>query len=231
METSDLQEPSSLFKMPEGWTADIGFDGAFQTGRSEVKDVSVKGGIHIDKEVRNFDLSGFYQMEKQDGTKSTDRYGGAFRYREELEWPWFVQGRVGYLVDQIKNLEHQLTPAVGIGYCFKEEGVYKGSVVPGIALTYTRENGEVTNNFSPMFNFYQDFEWKINENLTLKEVYDFFIRPDYTDDYFMNFKVELGNKLSEKLAAVFSYEFDYDNTLINKSRSDHRFGVGLKYTL
>ena len=161
----------------------------------------------------------------QDGTRSkTDQLlAGQYQYRHDTSRIFFVQSNSTYYRDVIKELFHEVTQTVGLGYRMKGER-WKADVIP--AIGYRVRDISHTWSDGPVVGAYQNYSLSITETLTLREGLQYLVAPNDLSDYSLRWNVELTQKLGAVWNLALRYDYAYDAVVGTEAKSlEQRWAV------
>lgn len=139
-----------------------------------------------------------------------DLLTGELRFRYNFQPRLFLQSNARYHRNTIKDIHHEGTQTVGLGWRFLETERWKGSVTPSVGAQY-KEISQQQGHWSSTAGSYQDLEVKVMDGLKLRESIYYLIAPEDMEDYVFRGYVELINQLSASVQLNLRYDYSYDN--------------------
>lgn len=159
---------------------------------------------------------------------------GNARYRYDFRKAFFIQSDSRYQRRLKKNINHEVSELVGLGYRWLDTDSIQGTITPSLGGGYS----DVTP-FNPKWNWLisiqQDFSIAFSEHVKLVEESTLTYTPTSDVDESSNdgdiaivFSTGLENKLNERLSLILRYEYTFDES-IEKARG--RTSNGIRFTL
>ena len=171
-----------------------------------------------------------YDVEKEDGVKTTDEQLIGYKYNYFIEGPW-----LGYLSatrekDKLSDLQERLTASAGPGYEVYDTKTLRWAFETGLA--YTSENfQEDEDRESWGWHYGMDWRWIIEETgLEFFQNHTILQSFDDSNDWEIETESGMRFRLIGNLKAVLKLEYDYDNLPAeDKDKFDRTWTVGASY--
>ena len=229
------------------WKTTIESGFTMQSGRSDRADINLRAESTFQRRRNTFRTQAKYLYSKADGSVTTDRTEGAFRWRRELDNRWFGQTESSYYSSKIKGIDHNIEQNVGLGYRLIKTDRTQAAIGAGFTGQYREISGADTGN-SLFGEIFQDFAIKLTPRLELGEDFTVLYSPSsrgirilnngtvqIIDADVANYKHTLNAYLCGKLTGTLSlalrYEYEFDNTYVSDSqKADQRITTTLGYT-
>lgn len=234
--TETLEKRFKAF-IPQGWHGSFTF--GFNFRDTNTKRSSWNLGLRAKKssEKNHYNLSTFYNYSEQTNQngrtfKSTDKYGGSFDYKHDVSEQWFIQAKSNYRRDLIKDINHQVTESLGIGYRVLNKKKVKLNLTPALSLEYNDIDGVDEASWTQLATFINTFEYKFNDYISLEQHSMFSINPKDSHDYKTRFDATMTGKMSKWAQAKIHFEHNFDNLVSdNVPSTDQRllFSLGLPF--
>jgi hypothetical protein len=209
---------------------DIDFTGEDSSGNDD----ELRYAIDVDSRFRRLRhrhyLNIEYDVEKEDGAKTTDEQLIGYKYNYFIEGPW-----LGYLSatrekDKLSDLQERLTASAGPGYEIYDTKILRWAFETGLAYT-SEDFREDEDRESWGWHYGMDWRWIMEEtgleffqNHALLQSFDDSSDWEFESESGMRFRV-IGN-----LKGVLKLEYDYDNLPAeNKDEFDRTWTVGASY--
>lgn len=203
--------------LPEGWEGKI--NAAFNYTDSDSTSTQLNASLDLSKNSgrHHYDGNLYYNYnatKKSSGEKdtTTDQYGAGFQYRYDVSDRWFLQSQTSYLHNGIKQIRHQVTENVSIGYYVIKEEDFTFSLAPGIAAQYNDVVGE-SQKWIGFGTFEEDLFYRFNQTFNVEQ--NAYVRFDPFDSGQTQWgaTVALNSNLNEWIVASLVYSFTYDGTV------------------
>jgi putative salt-induced outer membrane protein YdiY len=151
---------------PPVWKGTLGGGLSLTGGNTDTNSYSLDFAVVRDPKKKDvFKADGFYLRSDADGEATVDRTGLGTRYERALgkSARAFAFGEIRYLRDAFKDVDHLITPTVGVGYRFVDRERVKLSADAGIGLAFEQLAGqEATTNGAVSAS--ENFLWKLSPN-------------------------------------------------------------------
>ena len=215
----------------KGWKSSL--QAGFTARRGEDNDNTLNVRFRSEKRAQDGDeylITGRYDYAEDvfenNTTQKTDQLLTAqFQYRHNLSSLFFLQSNTNYYRDVIKELYHEGTQTIGLGYRLKGER-WGATITPAVGYRVRDLNHDWTG--SPVVGAYQDFEFKLTRKMTLRENLAYLISTEDSSDYSLRWGAELSQKLSEVWSLALRYDYSYDAVVgFNASKLEQRWSVTL----
>ncbi len=243
---SEAEKIAEAVEAENPWKGKLEFGLRQQQGRRDLLTFDLRGSAN--RKIGDNDLAakGRLLYGEQDGEVNNNRYDASFQWRRELGKRTFIQTLTSYFQDNLKDIRRNWEQNLGAGYRLV---VGKGHVVNiGAGLTgQYREAVLSETGFFALAEIFQDYTYRINKHLTIRQNSQFQYSPDGSTRFLMvnnqpsaqlkeatNYKVRfntvLQGKLTDALSMNLRFEFEYDNAVNSRSaRVDQRIISSLGY--
>ncbi len=222
--------------VPEGWSGKINIGYTYTESSSTTTSLVTGFKAKKDSAPHHYELGAFYEFgdtvnASGNKTTNTDKYGAGFNYKYDLSEDWFITSTTSYLHDQVKDIDHQATEQVGVGYRIFNDDDLKLSVNSGVAGQYNEVQGT-----SQLWYYYltigNNFEYHFNKYFRVEQNFNARLDPSDTSQYQYYFNVAGIAKLTDWVEASLSYNYNYDNTVgpgANKAEEKIIFALGIPF--
>jgi putative salt-induced outer membrane protein len=149
---------------PPVWKGALGGGLSMTGGNTDTNSYNLDFAVVRDPKKKDvFKADGFYLRTDTDGEAAVDRTGLGARYERALgkSARAFAFGEVRYLRDAFKDVDHLITPTVGLGYRVVDKERVKLSADAGVGLAFEQLAGqEATTNGAVSAG--ENFLWKLS---------------------------------------------------------------------
>jgi putative salt-induced outer membrane protein YdiY len=221
----------------EAWTGSVVAGAMFTRGNSYTDQANVALDLTRRTEQDRWIFGAAYNFGRQrsggagDTFTSTDNWFASGEYDYFLNPKLFVFASLRYDHDRIANLDHRLTPSVGVGYQWLDAPDLKFATEAGIAYVVEHFDDDTSNDHLAAKLAYH-LRKKFNESVELFHNLEYYPSLERVDDYLVITDAGVRATLTQKMFAEYKLEFRYDSTpAADASRSDlrHMVGVGWKF--
>ena len=202
----DVPKPATPGK---GWdtTAGVGF--GLTRGNSETLAASVNLNTAYRDTAHEFFFDALAAYGETGSETTVQSVRAAVQFNQILADPFYIGERVGFLHDQIAEVDYRVTPAfVGGVYLVKTDAT-KLSFEAGPAYTFERLGGNDDNYFTVLAG--QKLDWKLNDTVSLKQFVTGTLDTSNTDKWVLSAGATLNIVLTGKLMLQTSVIASYDN--------------------
>ena len=151
---------------PPAWTGALGGGLSLTAGNSDTKSYNLDFALKHDPGRKSiFKVDGFYLRADAGGQATVDRTGLGARYERALAGAgrFFSFGEARFLRDTFKDVEHLVTPAVGLGYRLVDRDDLKLAVDGGVGLAFEKLTS-LDGTTSGALSAGEAFSWKISNS-------------------------------------------------------------------
>jgi putative salt-induced outer membrane protein YdiY len=145
-----------------------------------------------------------------------DQLTADYRYRHGLTDHFFVQSDSRYYQDAIKQMDHEVTQTVGIGYRTSRER-WNLSFTPAAGVQWRELAGEESTH--AVVGLYQSFDVALSQTLKVRQDFDYLVAVDDAEDWSSRFGLELTQKISAAWSLALRYDLTYDS-IVGKDASE-----------
>lgn len=212
------------------WTGTLEFGQTLETGRTDRTEFT--GHLRLDREgdPHTHRFIAEYIYGEQNGEKSSDRYGGSFRWRYQVGEHFYAQSLTSFETDRIRRVEERAEQNLRFGYRFLDTDRIAASVAPGATARYNRVIG-VETGMNYLATLSQDVTWRINPAYSLEEDSTFQFDPEEPEDYNYRLNARLTGAVTETVSLSLRYTFIYENEVAAAvPRAEHRIITSLGYS-
>ncbi|GAB5560756.1 MAG: DUF481 domain-containing protein [Synoicihabitans sp.] len=243
---SDAEKIADAVEAENPWKGKLEFGLRQQQGRRDLLTFDLRGSA--DRKIGSNDLRANARLlyGEQDGQVNNDRYDASFQWRRELGKRTFAQSLTSYFQDDLKDIRRNWEQNVGAGYRLLDG---KGHVV-NLGAGFTGQYREAIRSESGFFalaEIFQDYTFRINKRLTIRQNAQFQYSPDGSTrfltvnnqpsaqlkeatNYKVRFNTVLQGRLTDALSMNLRFEFEYDNAVSSRNaRVDQRIISSLGY--
>jgi hypothetical protein len=221
------------FKTPASWSGNLRIGMNLSTGDRLFSEHYARGQLSIQpKGSKNFfRFGGSYSYRKNEyangSTRITsDKFDMSSLYRRSFSKGWFFQNSMGYRVDNVKGIDHEIKESIGGGYKFK---LFKDQVEinigSGLGLEEYRasKTTDLRNGQNTIVNIFQELTWKVSKRTTFSEKFNFFRNLKDEDLYDYNFSAAFRTRLTDVFGLELSYRKDFDSEVGGKKKDDSQW--------
>jgi putative salt-induced outer membrane protein YdiY len=130
-----------------------------------------------------------------------------YQYRHNLSPQVFLQSNTRYYRDAIKELFHEGTQTIGLGYRFKGER-WNATLTPAVGYRVRDIAREWSD--GAVAGVYQDYQINLTRRLTFRENLEYLVAVDQSNDYSVRWGLEVSQKLGSVWALGVRYDYTYD---------------------
>jgi len=238
-ESDGTAESSGGVQMPPRvtWSGQIELALFSQTGRSKSQNSSVRLEASRVSKRNNYRLRSHYLYGKNADQVASDRVTADLRWRREIGPHFFTQSQTSYLRDRVAQIAFNAEQNVSLGYqVFKNER-HELNAGAGITGLYRDVTG-LSQSSLYLGEVFQDYGYKLNHRFTISEGLNVLYSTDGrvvgtsvdNSHYKVRFNSALQGKMTERIALVLRFEYEYDNSiLIKEARTDQRITTSVGY--
>jgi putative salt-induced outer membrane protein YdiY len=197
---------------PPAWHGSLGGGLSLTGGNTETNSYNLDFALTRDPKTKSvFKADGSYLRTDTDGESTVDRTGLGVRYEYAFGGSrLFGFGEVRYLRDVFKDVDHLITPTVGVGYRFVDRDDLKFSVDGGIGLAFEKLTGfDATT--SGTVNAGESLQWKLSPSASFVHTARALWKMDDFDDSYYHFDVGILASLTKRFDLKLSFADDYKN--------------------
>jgi putative salt-induced outer membrane protein YdiY len=217
----------------EAWTGDIVAGALFSRGNTFTDNVNISFDLMRRTEQDRWTFGGGYNFGRQrdattgDKTTTTDNWSAMGKYDYFLNEKLYAFASFRYEHDRIADLDHRMTPSVGLGYQWVETPDLFFNTEAGMAYVCEHFEDGDSNSFIAARLAYH-LKKNFNDKVSLFHDMEYYPSLERLDDYLIITDAGIRTTLMSNLFAEYKIEFRYDsNPAIGASRSDLRHIVGL----
>lgn len=222
--------------IPDGWTGRLAFGVAFTETNTKTEDWNLNLRARKESGKNRYRTHWYYEYKTQTNqanvtTRQLDKYGANFIWQRDLYDKFFFQSVSGYLSDRVKQIRHEATQSVGIGYRVYDTDKLKLSFTPSATAQY-KDGPGIDRRWIGYATLFQDLEYHINETLRIEQTAEGSVNPTRTSEYEYAARIALIAKLTDWIDASLSYENNYDATVgAGGNRREERiiFALGIPF--
>lgn len=223
--------PDWFPQLPENWKGDVtlGFNlnEAVKTSTRYFGEFGLEG----DQDRTHYKFGSYFAYAEQEDIQSENDWGLSARFRYKLKNTDFFETLTTHDIDNLYDPAKRSTVSLGFGLKpYKRDNLTFDYVVGGAVEWVNRRNGVGETNLK--INVNENFNWKFNEHLTLKQSLRFYLDP--SNDMHYNFRFETG--LQTLIVGAFNlglfYRLDYDSAIENMDNRQKRkivTSLGVKF--
>lgn len=203
--------------VPEGWSGKLKFGVSYVDTKTTSQAWAASLDAKKDAGKNHYGVYAFYNFTSQVDqnavqSKTLDKWGGGFTYSRDLSERWFLQSDTDYLRDLVKDINHQVTETVSLGYKVVNEEDFTFSILPGVAGQYIDAQG-----FNKHWIFYgtlgDELMYRFNQTFRVEQDAGIRLSPENTSDYQVYFNAAFIAKLTDWIDASLNYQYTYDTTV------------------
>jgi hypothetical protein len=130
-----------------------------------------------------------------------------YQYRHNLSQQFFLQSNTRYYRDAIKELYHEGTQTIGLGFRLKGES-WNATFTPAVGYRVRDIAREWSD--GAVAGVYHDYQINITRRLTFRESLEYLVSVDQASDYSVRWGLEVSQKLGSVWALGVRYDYTYD---------------------
>lgn len=221
----------------ENWTGAIIGGAMFSRGNTFSDQASIAFDLTRRSEDDRWTFNGAYNFGRQrdpssgDKTTTTDNWFAAGKYDRFMSEKLYWFGSLRYEHDRIAELDHRVTPSLGLGYQWVETPDFSFNTEGGVAYICEQFSNDESNSAIALRVAYH-LKKKLNDRVSLFHNLEYFPSLESLDDYLIVADAGIRADITSRIFAEYRMEFRYDATPAEgASRSDlrHLIGVGWKF--
>lgn len=203
--------------VPGGWTGRLAFGVAFTQTNIKTEDWNLNLRARKESGKNRYRTHGFYEYKTQTNqanvtTRQLDKYGANFTYQRDLYDKFFLQSVSGYQRDRVKQIRHEATQSLGIGYRIYDTDKLKLSITPAVTAQY-KDGPGIDRRWIGYTTLFQELSYQFNDVLRVEQTAEGSVNPTRTSEYEYGLSIALIAKLTDWIDASLSYENNYDATV------------------
>lgn len=208
---------------PPIWKGALGGGVSMTGGNTDTNSYSVDFAVIRDPKKKDvFKADGFYLRTDTDGEAAVDRTGLGARYERALgkSARAFAFGEVRYLRDVFKDVDHLITPTVGVGYRFLDGERVKLSADAGIGLAFEQLAGRESTTDGAM-SAAENLMWKLSSSASFVHAGRALWKIDDFGDAYYHLDAGILAALARRFDLKFTFADDYKTRpLPGKKKND-----------
>ena len=201
-----------------GWTNTAALTLSMADGNSDNLNITASYDATLRRDLGEFFFTTTYSYAEADNTASADTLNARTQFNKLLSEKTYLGTGLGYLRDDIANIDYRITPAVTLGHYFIKENHLTLSFEVGPGYTFEKVDGITDDYFSIVAG--EKLIWEINKRLSLKQSLIGHINPSETEDYNLIADLSLDTDLTKHLAWRIAASWSFDNTPASDSDKD-----------
>jgi putative salt-induced outer membrane protein YdiY len=197
---------------PPVWRGSLGGGLSLTSGNSETTSYNLDFALARDPKTRSvFKADGSYLRTDTDGESTVDRTGLGVRYEYAFRGGrLFGFGEVRYLRDVFKDVEHLVTPTLGVGYRFVNRDDLRFSVDGGTGVAFEKLTGfDATT--SGTLSAGESLSWKFSASASFVHTARGLWKTDDFGDSYYHLDVGILASLTKRFDLKVSFADDYKN--------------------
>lgn len=243
--TKPDKPPHEKTKEPPGWKGKFEFGFNQQEGRRNVVSFELRASAERKIDDNSLTTSARLLYGKQEKKVNNDRYDGSFRWRRQLSERTFTQTLTSYYRDNLKDIHDNWEQNVGAGVRLLKNDSHVVNIGAGLTGQY-REALVAESGFFALIELFQDYNYKINERISLVENAVAQYSPDsqskFTSvsgpsttapgvaNYKLKFNTALQGKVTNRVSVNLRFEYEFDNAVTPAdARGDQRITSSVVY--
>ncbi len=221
----DQTDPCAPKKTIGEWDKSLAFGLNLTSGNSETTLVSLMGAAGLERDKNLWDLSASYyfgedKTNEVPGVDTTTRndFRAAFAYKRLIDERWYGSGSVGFLYDEIADVDYRVTPGVSAGNFLLKDADFKLSLEAGPSYVFERVGGEDKNYFAPRIA--DRFDWIISCTSKVYQLAEILFDIEDSKNVLVNAEVGIEAAIATNLALVLSVKETFDNVPAEGRKKD-----------
>jgi len=224
------------------WDMKVNLGGAARRGNVEQADITTAVSIvrRTPATRLRFNYDGTQSSVSGTETANSTRVTSSFDYYMTPQL--FAQiPSVEYTRDRFQNIEHRITPGLGVGYDFIDRGPVEWDLATGLGYQYTEftsvEPGEESTEETATLFIGSVLDWEVNSYIDFIYAHTINMPVPDTANFISNANFEVSIELTGRLDLDFNFIWDYvnnptaDGTGVFPERSDFRSTISLGWEL
>jgi putative salt-induced outer membrane protein len=208
---------------PPVWKGSLGGGLSLTGGNTDTNSYNVDFAVVRDPKKKDvFKADGFYLRSDTDGEATVDRTGLGTRYERALGKAAraFAFGEVRYLRDAFKDVDHLITPTVGLGYRVVDRERVKLSADAGIGLAFEQlAEREATTDGAVSAS--ENLLWKLSANAAFVHTGRALWKIDDFGDAYYHLDAGIAASLARRFELKLTFADDYKTRpLPDKKKND-----------
>jgi len=221
----------------EAWTGDLVVGAMFARGNTFADQANVAFDLNRRTEQDRWTFTGGYNFGRQrdpatgDKTTTTDNWFGTAKYDYFFDEKLYAFGTFRYEHDRIADLDHRITPGVGLGYQWVDTPALSFNTEAGISYVIEQYGNDTSNEFVAARLAYH-LKKSFNDSVNFFHNLEYYPSLEALEDYLIIADAGLRVTLTSKMFAEYKLELRYDAMPAEgASRTDlrHIVGVGWKF--
>lgn len=206
--------PSVLFSSDESkdklWSVHIELSYVNTSGNVNTQTLSQKLEIKREGKINRFYLKNSALYATQERRETANRLEASARWERLLTDRFFLFLTSGYERDKFSGYEYKLSGGPGAGYDLVKTDRHELKLLLSTPYYYNKLEGDGVDNYgAAKLELY--YQWRIYDNLKLKESANYFINLSDTQTYFVNSETSLEVKINDYVSLGVSYKLAYQN--------------------
>ncbi|MBT8038166.1 MAG: DUF481 domain-containing protein [Verrucomicrobiae bacterium] len=231
-DTPERSIPKAFGARPEaiqkGWTSTAALTLALAQGNADSLNTHASYDASLRRDTGEFFFSGKFSYAEANSARSADSLITHAQLNHFLAKNSYLGMSVGFLRDNIAEIDYRITPAVTLGHYMIKNDRITLSFEAGPGLTIEKAGGIQDSGFAIVAG--ERLVWEINERISLKQSLTGHINPSETDNYTLVADVHLDTDITEHLAWRLAASWVYDNTpAVNKGKDDITLSSGIAF--
>ncbi len=192
------------------WSAHVELSFVRTDGNTKTQTFSEKLEIKREGEVNRLYLKNSALYATQEGSETANRLDVNGRWERLFTNRFFGFLTAGYERDKFSGYEYKWNGGPGVGYDVLRTERQELKTLLSTLYYYNRIENDGIDNYSTLkAELY--YQWKILENLKLKEDLSYILNLSDTETYFVNSETSLEAKVNEHLSLGVGYKVAYQN--------------------
>jgi len=213
-----------------GWSTSAALGVALSSGNADNLTVGVSFDSAYREASREMFFSGAYSYAEVAGTRSADALRAAAQYNFLLNDRTFVGSGVGFLRDELADVDYRITPAVTVGYYLIKNDAMTLSVEAGPGFTFEKVGGVTDDYFSIVAA--EKFSWEMSDRVTFKQSLTAVLDPSDSENYTLVADAFLDTDITPNIAWRVAAGWAYDNSPAGGRQKDDTTlttGIAVKF--
>ena len=200
----------------KAWNNQLNFGLSFLDSSTNEQKYNITYSTEWKKDRQEVKFSSQYKYTNVDSETTQNLIKGSFRYRFDFKDGFFVQSLSSYQRNPILEIYHEVSETIGLGYRWLEMEHMKGSLTPGIGLSYSKI-GDESSVGEFIGTIVQDFSFDISETVKFTEEVNILYSPSENGDYVYSFQAGIENRITKSLSLNLLYDYTYDQRVSDEN--------------
>lgn len=192
-----------------GWESTAAFGFSLNKGNSDKLGLNTEWDTEYLSDEREFAYELDYNYSEDNGAASTDRLTSRVQYNRYVSERSYLGSAVGFLRDDLSEIDYRLTPGVLAGYSVIKEQATQLKFEGGPTMTF-EETSDGSDEYASVM-LAERFKHRLSDRHSLKQSIVSTTEIEDVENYTLVGSVALDTKLSDQLIWRIGTEYHYEN--------------------